>query len=384
MLPSRAGDQLFHKALRGEGDQVVDALTHADEPHRQPQPLLDRHDAAALGGAVELGQDDAGGIGCLAELLGLTDGVLARDGVQHQQRLQTRLRGRLFDAAADLGQLAHQVRLVVEAARRVGDDHIVAASRGRLDRVEDDSGRVCALSGLDQRHTCPVGPDLQLLAGGGAEGIARCQHDAAALPGVVIGQLRDAGGLAHAVDADDEDDGGMAVQLHLGFGAHLVGDQLPQLVGRFFAGLQALLLHAVPQLVHQFDGHFAAHVRQNELLFQFIVEVVVDLAAGQRIEDVAPKARAGLFEAVLHLVFFFFTKSKKSHVVYGLSFYLFASLPSPSTSYGDDGEVSSIIPTKPASRQPVQGRASKVSTRRPPAWSRRRGHWRPPWCRGGG
>ena len=126
----------------------------------------------------------------------------------------------------------------------------------------------------------------------------------------------------------------MAVQLHLGFGAHLVGDQLPQLVSRFFAGLQALLLHAVPQLVHQFDGHFAAHVRQNELLFQFIVEVVVDLAAGQRIEDVAPKARAGLFEAVLHLVFFFFTKSKKSHVVYGLSFYLFASLPSQSTPCG--------------------------------------------------
>ena len=69
MLPSRAGDELFHKALRGEGDEVVDALTHADEPHRQPQPLLDRHDAAALGGAVELGQDDASGVRSLAEFL---------------------------------------------------------------------------------------------------------------------------------------------------------------------------------------------------------------------------------------------------------------------------------------------------------------------------
>ena len=105
----------------------------------------------------------------------------------------------------------------------------------------------------------------------------------------------------------------MAVQRHLGFGAHLVGDQLPQLVGRFFAGLQALLLHAVPQLVHQFDGHFAAHVRQNELLFQFIVEVVVDLAAGQCIEDVAPEARAGLLQAIFHFIFFFFAKSKESH-----------------------------------------------------------------------
>ena len=56
MLPSRAGDQLFHKALRGEREQVVDALAHADEPDGQAQPLLDRHHAAALGGAIELGQ----------------------------------------------------------------------------------------------------------------------------------------------------------------------------------------------------------------------------------------------------------------------------------------------------------------------------------------
>ena len=68
MLPL-PGQQLFHIALRGEGDQVVDALAHADEPHRQAQPLLDGHDAAALGGAVQLGEDDAGGVGGLAELL---------------------------------------------------------------------------------------------------------------------------------------------------------------------------------------------------------------------------------------------------------------------------------------------------------------------------
>ena len=103
------GEQLFHKALRGKGQQVIDALAHADKAHRQAQALLDRHNAAALGGAVQLGQDDAGGIGSLAELLGLTDGVLPGDGIQHQQGLQTGLRAGLFDAAADLGKLCHQV-----------------------------------------------------------------------------------------------------------------------------------------------------------------------------------------------------------------------------------------------------------------------------------
>ena len=71
MLPSRAGDQLFHKALRGEREQVVDALAHTDEPDGQAQPLLDRYHAAALGGAVQLCQDNAGGAGRLAEFLGL-------------------------------------------------------------------------------------------------------------------------------------------------------------------------------------------------------------------------------------------------------------------------------------------------------------------------
>ena len=39
--------------------------SHADKAHRQTQTLLDRHNAATLGGAVQIGQDDAGGIGSL-------------------------------------------------------------------------------------------------------------------------------------------------------------------------------------------------------------------------------------------------------------------------------------------------------------------------------
>lgn len=63
----------------------------------------------------------------------------------------------------------------------VGNDHVVAAGVGALDGVEDDRRRVRAHAGLDQRHVGALGPELQLLTGGGAEGIARCQHDAAAL-----------------------------------------------------------------------------------------------------------------------------------------------------------------------------------------------------------
>ena len=257
----------------------------------------------------------------------LADGVLARDGIQHQQGLQAGIGGRFLDAAADLGQLAHQVRLVVQAPGGVSNDHVIAAGGGRLHRVKNDGGGVGSLTGLDQRDPGAVGPDLQLLAGGGTEGVARGQHDPAALTGVVIGQLCDARGLAHAVDADDQDDGGVAVQLHLCFGAHLVRNELAQLVRRLLTGLQALFVHAVAELVHQFDGHFAADIGQDELFFQLIVKIIVDLAASECVQDIAPKARAGLFEAVFHLVFFFFTKSKKSHIGFSPTFYSVRPLP---------------------------------------------------------
>ena len=59
--------------------------------------------------------------------------------------------------------------------------------------------------------------------------------------------------------------------------------------------------------------NFTAHIGQNELLFQLIVKIIIDLAAGEGVHDAAPKARAGLFEAVFHLIFFFFAKSKEAH-----------------------------------------------------------------------
>ena len=122
----------------------------------------------------------------------------------------------------------------------------------------------------------------------------------------------------------------MPLQLHLSVRTHLVGDQVAQLVRRLLAGLQTLLVHPVAQLVHQMDGDFAAHIRKDQLLFQTVVEIIVDLAAGEGVQDIAPEARAGLFQTILHLVFFFFAESKESHC--GLPYCMFFSsvMPSPS------------------------------------------------------
>ena len=144
---------------------------------------------------------------------------------------------------------------------------------------------------------------------------------------------------------------GRAAQVHLSFGAHLIGNEVAQFIAGLLTGFQALLVHPVPQLVHQFDGHFTAHIGQNELFFQLIVKIIIDLAAGEGIHNVAPEARAGLFEAVFHLIFFFFAKSKEAHfrssllrfaVVQPLSRWL---APASSPGRGASGVSSKLYPT---------------------------------------
>jgi hypothetical protein len=56
--------------------------------------------------------------------------------------------------------------------------------------------------------TDDVAPGLELLDGGGTEGVGGCDHDLLAVLAVGLGELGDAGRLAGAIDADDEDDGG--------------------------------------------------------------------------------------------------------------------------------------------------------------------------------
>ena len=229
----------------------------------------------------------------------------------------------------------------MQTACGVGNDHIIAACGGRLYGVENDSRRVCALACADDGHTGAVGPDLQLFAGCGTEGIACGQHHLFALAGVVIGQLCNAGGLAHAVHANDQNDGRLAGKIHLGIRCHFLGNDVPQGIRRLFAGLQALFVHTVAQLVHQTHGHLAAHIRKDELLFQIIVHIIVDDAAGEGVEDIAPETGAGLFQTRFHFFLFFFfvflAKSEEPHGVL-LSFSL-------------------IYIRKPALRQPVPDQA---------------------------
>src|SRR6478672_743561 len=74
-------DDGVDEGLGVEGREVVGTLTETDELDGDAELALDRDDDAALGRAVELGQDDARDVDGLGEHLGLLEAVLAGGGV---------------------------------------------------------------------------------------------------------------------------------------------------------------------------------------------------------------------------------------------------------------------------------------------------------------
>ena len=164
-----------------KGLQVVDLLPHADELHRQIQIPLDGQHHAALGGAVQFGQHNAGDPRGALELPGLVHRVLAGGGVQDQQGLPVAARQLPVDDAGDLPQLVHQVLFIVQPPGGVADDHIAVPGLGGGDGVEHHRRGVGPLPVLDEGHPGPLGPHLQLLDGRRPEGVRRAQNHRLAL-----------------------------------------------------------------------------------------------------------------------------------------------------------------------------------------------------------
>ena len=131
-----------------------------------------------MGSAVELGQHQPGDADRLVKLQRLRQRVLALVGIQHQQHFVRRAGIDALDHALDLLQLVHQMRLTVQPAGGVGDQHIDATRARRLRGVEYHGARIGAGLLRDHRRAGARRPDLQLLDRGGAEGIAGRQHHA--------------------------------------------------------------------------------------------------------------------------------------------------------------------------------------------------------------
>ena len=199
--------QRLDKGIGVKRLKVVQGFADADEFDGQIHRLADGDDNASFRGAVELGQDHAGAADALGEDLGLADRVLAVGGVDDQQDFVGRTGDQPLDHVADLFQLAHQVRLGMQAPGGVDDQDVDVAGQGALAGVVGHAGRVGPGRPLDDLAAGAVGPDRELVGGGGAERVASGQEDRVALIFEILRQLGDRGRLARAVDAGDQVDG---------------------------------------------------------------------------------------------------------------------------------------------------------------------------------
>ena len=267
----------FKQALcerRGiEGLQIVQPLADADEFHGDLQVVFDREHHAAAGGAVQLGEHDAGKLGNAGEFARLVHGVLPGDRVQHQKHLAVRVRQLFIHHAEDLGELFHQMLFVVQTSGGIEDDDIAVAGDACLNGIVHHGGGVRPLFVLHDIHPGALRPYVELVDGGRTEGIRRAQYHLFALRFVHGGELADGGGLARAVHADHQDDRGDRDQPHILAAVEQVGDDVFELLFDFGSLFDLFALHALFELFHHLHGGVHAHVAHHEDLFQLGIEI---------------------------------------------------------------------------------------------------------------
>jgi hypothetical protein len=117
----------------------------------------------------------------------------------------------LGEGAADFPELLHQVVAGVDAAGGVADQEFRAVGDGLLVGVEADRGRVGVGIALTTGRPRRFAPALELLDGGGAEGVGGGEDHRKPALFEPQAELGGGGGFAGAVHADDEDDEGFAI-----------------------------------------------------------------------------------------------------------------------------------------------------------------------------
>src|SRR5438105_5320311 len=199
------GEQGADEFVRIELLQIRHRFADADVAHGDLQLVADADDHAALGGAVELGEHEAGHAQRLVEQPRLLDGVLPGGGVDHQQHLVRRARVRFLQRALDALELVHEVGLGVQAAGGVAEHHVDLLVARAGDRVEQHRAGIAAVLAAHDRHLRAIGPDVELLARRRAKSVARAHQHRLARDSELRRQLADGGGLPGAVHAHDHD-----------------------------------------------------------------------------------------------------------------------------------------------------------------------------------
>ncbi len=197
----------------------------------------------------------------------------------------------------------------MEAAGGVDDEYLRVAGLGGGAGVVECGGGVAALLGLDDLDVGALGPDFELLDGGGAEGVGGAEEDGSGWSifsaGEVGGELAGGGGFAGAVDADHHDDlgrgggvfdgAGYTVEDLLEFGF----EELLELVAALDAGAEG----ALAEVFHDDGGGGGTEVGGEEEGFEIDEGGFVDFSReGDDRADGLGEGLAGAGDRLLHAV----------------------------------------------------------------------------------
>jgi hypothetical protein len=176
----------------------------------------------------------------------------------------------------------------VQAAGRIDEDNICIATLGGRHRVEYDGARVGALLVRDDIRADDLAPGLELFDGGGAKRVRGGDDDFLAVFAVRLCQLGNAGGLAGAVDADDQYACRTVVRRRLLLapdatllfaGLEDVDERLLEDVADSLRLLDAILFDAQLQFAEDLLRRRDAGVSADQQFFEVVPDFVVDLAA---------------------------------------------------------------------------------------------------------
>ncbi len=174
---------------------------------------------------------------------------------------------------------------------------------------------VGAAVAFDHGNAGALAPDVQLLDGGGAEGVCAADHHVLARVCLGARDLADRRGLAGAVDADEQHAArGTDEDVALGLDEELaqaLGEGGAQLIG----GREVLPRRGLAQVVGHAHGDLAAHVAHDARVLELLPDALVNLAAER--EDLIQGLAAALQTALerieqTHYAFTTFPVSRSS------------------------------------------------------------------------
>ena len=159
------------------------------------------------------------------------------------------------------------------------EHHVRPAGFGCGHGVEHDRGRVSALLLCVTMSTPARSAQMTSCSAAAARKVsAAAQQHLLALRLAAGGQLADGGGLAHAVDADEEDDGRLAAQVQRRVAhPHHVRQNLLHALPCAFHVLDLLRFGAGTELIDRLESGLHPHVSQDHGFLQIIIKFIIQL-----------------------------------------------------------------------------------------------------------